>query len=161
MTKLIEVKTATMEVTYFLNSPMSNLLFYCFIILYWEKVTSYEKFRLTLTFQRFNAIDGSIKILKNSWISPTSHQITSYCVFGTNTFLSTYVEISRYLLLICFNNTVLGVKNRCSANVVSDTKQEHICWKICKVRKVFDCVVGAHYFQCKVSWVSKMSDLFR
>ena len=24
--------------------PMSNLLFYCHVILYWEKVTSYEKF---------------------------------------------------------------------------------------------------------------------
>ena len=161
MTKLIEVKTATMEVTYFLNSPMSNLLFYCFIILYWEKVTSYEKFRLTLTFQRFNAIDGSIKILKNSWISPTSHQITSYCVFGTNTFLQTYVEISKHLFSICFNNTVLGVKNWCSANVFSDTEQKHICWKICKVRKAFDCVVGAYYFQCQVNWVCKMSDLFR
>ena len=33
-----------MQVTYFLNGPMFNLLFYRQIILYWKKVTSYEKF---------------------------------------------------------------------------------------------------------------------
>ena len=38
------VKNAIMQVTYFLNSGMSNFLFYCHIILYWQKVTSYEKF---------------------------------------------------------------------------------------------------------------------
>ena len=42
--KLNGVKNAIMQVTYFLNSPMFNLLFYCHVILYWEKVTSYEKF---------------------------------------------------------------------------------------------------------------------
>ena len=36
----------------------------------------------------------------------------------------------------------------------SDTKQKHVCWKFCKVRKVFGCVVGAFYFQCQVSWGS-------
>ena len=33
----------------------------------------------------------------------------------------------------------------------SDTKQKQVCWKICKVRKVFGCVVRAFYFQCQVS----------
>ena len=33
----------------------------------------------------------------------------------------------------------------------SDTKQKHVCWKICKVRKAFGCVAGAYYFQCQVS----------
>ena len=40
-----------MQVTYFLNGPISNLLFYCQIILYWEKVTSYEKFSHNLTLE--------------------------------------------------------------------------------------------------------------
>ena len=64
-----------MLVTYFLNDPIFNLLFYCHTILYWEK--SYEKFSHNLTldvqisgkFQRFNAINEIKKILKNSWIS--------------------------------------------------------------------------------------------
>ena len=29
----------------------------------------------------------------------------------------------------------------------SDTKQKHVCWKICKVRKVFYSVLEAYYFQ--------------
>ena len=44
-----QVKNVIMQVTYFLNDPMVNLLFYCHIILYWEKVTSYEKFSYNLT----------------------------------------------------------------------------------------------------------------
>ena len=35
------VKNTIMQVTYFLNDPMFNFLFY--FILYWEKVTSYKK----------------------------------------------------------------------------------------------------------------------
>ena len=38
MTKLNEVKNAIMQVIYFLNSPAFNMLFYCHIILFWEKV---------------------------------------------------------------------------------------------------------------------------
>ena len=36
-------------------------------------------------------------------------------------------------------------------NAFSDTKQKHVCCKICKVRKVFGCVAGTYYFQCQVS----------
>ena len=52
------------------------LLFYCHIILHWEKKTSYEKFSRNRTFefqtgnfQHFNDIDGSIEMLKNRLIS--------------------------------------------------------------------------------------------
>ena len=38
MTKLNGVKNAIIRVTQFLNGPMFNLLFYCHITLYWEKV---------------------------------------------------------------------------------------------------------------------------
>ena len=64
-----------MRVTYFLNGPMVNLLFYCHVFLYWQKMTSYEKFSHNLAFKvpgkflRFNTFDESIKILKNSWVS--------------------------------------------------------------------------------------------
>ena len=56
---------------------------------------------------------------------------------------------------ICFQSgsimEFLGVQNWCSANVFSNTKQKHVCWEICKVRKVFGCVVEAYYFQYQVS----------
>ena len=74
MTKLSGVKNAIMQVIYLLNGSIFDLLFYCHIILYREKVTSYEKFndnltfclKLSGTFQRFNTIVESIEILKNS-----------------------------------------------------------------------------------------------
>ena len=53
------------------------IFFYCHIILYWQKVTSYEKFSYNLTIEvqivwkisAFYALDESIEMLKNSWIS--------------------------------------------------------------------------------------------
>ena len=61
LTKLHGVKSAIKQVTYFLNGLMFNLLFYCHIILYWEKVTFYEK-----------CCHNPIEILKNSWIPKIS-----------------------------------------------------------------------------------------
>ena len=40
-----------MQVTYFLNGPMFDMLFCCNIILYLEKVTSYEKFSKNFTLE--------------------------------------------------------------------------------------------------------------
>ena len=40
------MKSAIIQVTYLLNDPMVIFLLYCHIILYWEKVTSYEKYYL-------------------------------------------------------------------------------------------------------------------
>ena len=48
MTKLNGVKNSIMHVTYVLNGHMLNLLFY---ILYWQKVTSFEKYSHTLTLE--------------------------------------------------------------------------------------------------------------
>ena len=45
------MKNAFMQVTYFLNEPTGNLLFYCHIILYREKVTSKEKFSRNVTIE--------------------------------------------------------------------------------------------------------------
>ena len=33
----------------------------------------------------------------------------------------------------------------------SDTKQKHVCWKICKVRKDFGCAGAAYYFQSQLT----------
>ena len=45
------VKNAIMQATYFLYDPKLNLLFYCHIISYREKVTPYEKFSHNLTIE--------------------------------------------------------------------------------------------------------------
>ena len=96
------------------------------------------KFKLSGKFQCFNAIDGTIEMLKNSWISkkvelnenlknrstapkqrasprkssrlppPPPHQIKSYYIFGTKIFLIRYTEIYKHLLSKCFKNAVLG-----------------------------------------------------
>ena len=128
MIKLNGVKNVIMHMTYFLNGSMFNS-FYCHIILYWEKVTSYEKFSHSLTIE--------VQILLRLW------EIV---------FLRGYTEIRD----ICIQNAsriqFLGVCKWCSVNVFSDTKQKYVCWKIYKVRKVYGCVAGAYYFQCQVSW---------
>ena len=70
----------------FNNGPMFNLLFYCHIILYWEKVSFHKKFshnisKLSGKFQRFNTIDESIEIQKNIWISKISIKLKKYKIF--------------------------------------------------------------------------------
>ena len=64
------------EVTYFLNGPMFNLFFFA-ILFYIERRWHLTRKLLTILplksklsgkSQRFNALDRSIKMLKNSWI---------------------------------------------------------------------------------------------
>ena len=78
-------------------------------------------------------------------------------VSGKKSFLHCYNKYTG----ICFQSAssmqFLGVKKWCSANISSDTKQKHVCWKICKVRKVFGCAAGAYYFQCQVLLFSMLA----
>ena len=66
--KYMQLNGIKLNVTYILNGLMFNLLFSCDIILYWEKVTSHDKFnhksKLYGKCQRFNATDGSTDMLK-------------------------------------------------------------------------------------------------
>ena len=63
------------EREYFWNGPIVNLLSYCHIFhiewLFMRNLDTVLPFKSKLSgkFQRSNAIDGSIKMLKNSWIS--------------------------------------------------------------------------------------------
>ena len=100
--------------------------------------------KLSGKFQRFNAIDGSIKLLKKSWISEKIPVKIKNCKHFTrpkqqaaSMKLSTSLEqnfsegiIQKYSD-ICFQSTsrmqFLGVKKCCSANVFSDTKQKDVC----------------------------------
>ena len=84
---------------------------------------------------------------------PTPYQTNSYCVFGKkNIFTEIYRNIQTFQS--ASKMQFFGVKKWCSPNVFSNNKQKHVCWKICKVRKVFGCVAEAYYFQCQVSWGS-------
>ena len=91
--------------------------------------------------------------------SPPNSQLTcppppsdkSHYVFGIKIFLRRYTEIYKHLLSNCFKNEVLERQEMVHRKCFSDSKQKYFCWKICKARKVFDCVAGAYYFQCEVS----------
>ena len=172
LTKLHGVKSAIKQVTYFLNGLMFNLLFYCHIILYWEKVTFYEK-----------CCHNPIEILKNSWIpkislkmkncntfyetqtasclkkfiqppppppQPPYHQMKSYYAFETKIFLRRYTEIYRHLLSKCFTNVVLVcqemVQCKCFWHQTETCLLENL-----QTEKSFNCVLGAYYFQFQKS----------
>ena len=112
------------------------------------------KSKLSGKFQHFNVIDESIKCWKIAGFQKI--KIKSNLTTSLEQKFS-YGDMQKYAD-ICFESTsrmqFWSVRKGCSANVFSDTKQQHNCWKICKVRKVFGCVAGAYYFQCQVSWGS-------
>ena len=117
------------EVTYFLNGPIFSLLLFCHIVyierkwLFTRKLVTILplKSKLSRKFQRFNAIERNIKILKNSWIfickaetachlkeviqpiplpsHPIRYQIKPYYVCGTKRF---FKEIYRNIQAFAF-----------------------------------------------------------
>ena len=159
---------------------MVQCLICCFIvifILYWEKVTSYDEklsHNITLKVQivwkisafqcprwkyrskywkivEFQKNSVKMKNSKTFYMAQTASCFKSYYVFGTKIFLRRYTEMYRHLFSKCFKNAVLGRQEMVQCNFFSDIKQKYVCWEICKV---FDCVAGAYYFQCQMSWSS-------
>ena len=159
---------------------MAQCLICCFIvifILYWEKVTSYDEklsHNITLKVQivwkisafqcprwkyrskywkivEFQKNSVKMKNSKTFYMAQTASCFKSYYVFGTKIFLRRYTEMYRHLFSKCFKNAVLGRQEMVQHNFFSDIKQKYVCWEICKV---FDCVAGAYYFQCQMSWSS-------
>ena len=121
-------------------------------------------------FHCFNAIDRSIEMLKNSWISknfywnekclnilriPNSdlpegnysafHQIKVSYVSGTNIFKWRFTGIYRHLLFMCSENAVLEPLEMVERKCFSDTNLKH----------VFGCVVGVYFLLCWESWDSE------
>ena len=84
---------------------------------------------------------------------PIPYQTKSYYVFRTKIFLRRYTETYRHFLSKCFKNAILWRQEMVQLICFFWHQTEKCSWKICKVRKVFDCVSGAYYFQCQVSWV--------
>ena len=127
------------------------------------------KSKLCRKFPRFNAIDGSIKMLKisinmknfktfcktqtASHFKEVTQQIKAYYVSGTKIFSRRYAEIYRHLHSKCFKNAVLGRLEMVQCQCFF-WHQPNVCWKIYKVRKVFGCVSGACIFQRQERWVT-------
>ena len=101
MTQMSGMTNAVMPVIHFLNGPQLNFLFYCHIILY--SVISYEKLSQNDTFefqtgkpQRFNAIDGSIEMQKNGYISKNFSKmknIKTFCEAQTASRLKEIIQL--------------------------------------------------------------------
>ena len=77
---------------------------------------------------------------------PSSDKIL--VILWKNKFMEIYRNIQAFAFKVLQK---CSSRNGAAQMFFSDTKQKHVCWKICKVRKVFDCVAGAYYFQCQVS----------
>ena len=111
----------------FLNGPMTNLLFYCHIFIYWEKVTSQEKFSHDLTLE--------VQIV---WkISNVSMLL---------------MEVSQCWKIVEFSKISVEMKNFKTFYEEPETNQKHDCWKICKVSKIFGYVAGVCELRF-VKWV--------
>ena len=110
--------------------------------------------------QTASCLKGIIQSPRNP--QPTLYQIKPHYIIEIKIFLRRYAEIYiHYLLLRYFKNAAfMSVKKWCSANVFSDTKQKHVCLKMCKVRKVL--TVLREYIIFNVKWVGirKMSEIF-
>ena len=161
-----------LQVTYYSNGPIANLLFYCHIFIYWEQVTSQEnlatslplKCKLSLKFQRLSANDGSIKMLKNSWISKNSVKMKNFTTFYEPhttkllrklfkstpdksflllTFLQRFEGMSRHVFQL-LENAVLGRLEMVQRKCFSDTNHKYFSWKFCKVSNAFGCVAEVY-----------------
>ena len=171
------MKNAIMQVTYFLNGPMFNLLFYCNIIeRKWLLMRNLaiilpSNHNLSRKFYRFNIIDESIEILQKfqlKWkIVKHFVRLKQWAALRKLLNLPQPPIPPDKILLHLWNKKrdiqkytdicikyFLGVRKWCSANTFPDTKQKHACWKICKLRRRFGCILGACYFQFQKSWDS-------
>ena len=53
---------------------------------------------------------------------------------------------------ICFQESSSWASGNSAVQMFfSGTKQKHVCWKICKLRNSFSCVLGEYYFQFQKS----------
>ena len=179
------MKNAINQVAYFLNGPMFSLLFYCHIILYWQKLTSYEKFSHNLTLEVqivwkisvFYTINGNIEMLQNSYeVQTVNHLkeiIQPYPFHILSDKISLHLWNKNFLREIYRNIQVSAFKKWCCANNFFGTKQKHVCSKTCEVRNIFVAFREHIIFNVKsvevrnmteVFWAKlyrKMSDLFR
>ena len=96
-------------------------------------------------FHLFNAIDGSIKMLKYSWLSIRA--------IKSKSFLRRYTAIYGYLFSQYFENAVLGCLEMMQWNFFLTPTISMFAKNVLK-RVGFCLFCGSMFFHCWVSWVS-------
>ena len=96
------------------------------------------KSQLSGKFQCFDSIDGNIEMLEKSYEVQTAIHLKELIQPSPIPSPPHLTSASRIHFL--------DVKKWLNANNLSDTKEKHVCWKICKVRKAFYWVSGAYCF---------------
>ena len=168
-----------------LNGPAINLLFCCYIILYWEKVTFYEKFSHSLTLEtqtvwkilafqcywwkyqnpeiylNFHKVQLKWKI-SNIWQDPNS-ELPSRNYLAHQQIKASYTRNIQTYTFAVFQecSSCDGHLEMVQHNFFSDTSQpETWCWKICIVSGYLAVLWG--YTVYNVEWVEvcKISEAF-
>ena len=75
------------------------------------------------------------------------------CLRNKNFLTEIYRNIQTFAFKVLQKCSSWASRNGAAQMFFSDSEQKHAWWKICKVRKVFDCVARAYYFQCQMSKV--------
>ena len=135
------------------------------------------KSKLYGKFQCFNAINGNIEMLQNSYeVQTVNHLkeiIQPYPFHILSDKISLHLWNKNFLREIYRNIQVSAFKKWCCANNIFGTKQKHVCSKTCEVRNIFVAFREHIIFNVKsvevrnmteVFWAKlycKMSDLFR
>ena len=106
------MKNVIMQVRYFQNDPMTKLMLYCHIFTYWEKKDFLReentsiilplKSKLSGKFQHFDAIDGSIEMLKNSYSCGNAQNKPKGRCYGD-------VFNQMYILMFVLSNTTINI----------------------------------------------------
>ena len=75
------------------------------------------------------------------------------CLRNKNFLTEIYRNIQTFAFKVLQKCSSWASRNGAAQMFFSDSEQKHAWWKICKVRKVFDCVARAYYFQFQMSKV--------
>ena len=122
------------------------------------------KSKLYGKFQCFNAINGNIEMLQNSYeVQTVNHLkeiIQPYPFHILSDKISLHLWNKNFLREIYRNIQVSAFKKWCSANNFFGTKQKHVCSKTCEVRNIFVAFREHIIFNVKSVEVRNMTEVF-
>ena len=122
------------------------------------------KSKLYGKFQCFNAINGNIEMLQNSYeVQTVNHLkeiIQPYPFHILSDKISLHLWNKNFLREIYRNIQVSAFKKWCCANNFFGTKQKHVCSKTCKVRNIFVAFREHIIFNAKWVEVRNMTEVF-
>ena len=122
------------------------------------------KSKLYGKFKCFNAINGNIEMLQNSYeVQTVNHLkeiIQPYPFHILSDKISLHLWNKNFLREIYRNIQVSAFKKWCCANNFFDTKQKHVCSKTCEVRNIFVAFREHIIFNVKSVEVRNMTEVF-